>query len=203
MIASDIFISGKGNIRGIFFALILFFSLVPLFCEEKAGSPGDHAKYFLYFGSETGYQNQFLMNIHTMLAFSSEKLPIGVLVHGPVLGFETNFDTKNYFWGIKTGYYLDQVIGYFPGLTLRLNALFYYNGSLWDIRLMPEIGFNIFTCITFTLGYSIPMLENTFSGIPMWENRETHTGNFRISIGLKVPLFYYGGNSWKWILRDD
>ena len=110
-------------------------------------------KFILLIEPNIIFPKQILGNINIALGFT-KYIEEGTILHGPVVGFETNFIPSDYIWEIKMGYFIDYV--HFLGLSFRLNSIMYNNNiNQWDIRIQPEIGITMVGVLGITYGYHI------------------------------------------------
>ena len=170
---------------------LLIILLMPyiLFSQEEENDEG--IMYSISGMVEAVYQKQFLGCINLAFGFINYRTPIGLFAHGPFVGFENNFRLNN-ISGIKIGYSFDHFFGisyrFFYGVSFKFSVINYYSNNISDLRLMPEIGINIFSVLIITYGYSIPIFEKQINEI----------GKHRIALTIKMPMFIYEKNKWYW-----
>ena len=170
---------------------ILFFVTVYVYCNNDLDENNEsyEIKFYLFAEPNIILSKQIFGNINIALGFDRilKKNIEGMILHGPIIGFETNFIPNDYIYGIKTGYFIDYV--HFFGLSFRLNSIMYNNSAnQWDIRIQPEIGLTIFGVLGVTYGYNFTLLETKNRGI----------GNHRVSLFYRIALLGYYGNK-KWV----
>jgi len=177
--------------KQIIFFIILFFITFYLYCNDNHSEENENTTLcYLLIQPEIVFQRQIMGNINIAFAFQADILNAFVLqLHGPILGFQTNFIPKDYIYGIKLGYFFD-LISYL-GYTLRINSFMYINNNnQLDIRIKPEIGFIILGGLGVTYGYNFALLETTNKGI----------GNHSVTLFYRRYLLHKYGNDKKWHL---
>lgn len=83
-------------------------------------------------------------------------------VNSVFLSTEFNF-SKDFILGGKLGYEIAWLR--WAPVTARLNYAYYTNFTKKDMRVIPEIGFNLFGVVHLTYGYNIPLQTFEFEGV--------------------------------------
>jgi hypothetical protein len=180
--------------KRIIFIIILFFVTFYLYCNDNHSEENEDSDSqlicFLLLQPEVVFPKQIMGNVNIAFAFFGKTDGLALfMLHGPILGFQTNFIPQDYIYGIKLGYFFD-LIGYL-GSTLRINSFMYVNNvNQLDIRIQPEIGFIICGGLGVTYGYNFALLETT--------NKEI--GNHRVTLFYRIYLLHYYGSDKKWYL---
>ena len=176
--------------KRIIFTILLFSITIYTYCNDTLdeNNASDDLKFYLLVEPDIIFPKQIVGNINILLGFDKilEKNIEGLILHGPIIGFETNFIPNDYIYGIKMGYFLDYV--HFFGLSFRLNSIAYKNSvNQWDIRIQPEIGLTMFGVLGVTYGYNFALLKTANKGI----------GHHRVSVFFRIGLLaYYGKKEW-------
>jgi len=173
------------------FILLLFFISVFVYSDENQSDKeinSNDIKFYFIIEPNIIFPEQITGSINFLLSFNENvKGNIdGVILHGPVLGFETNFMPYDYAYGIKIGYHFDFV--HFLGICFRVNSIMYNDNEKWDIRIQPEIGISILGQLGITYGYNFSLFENKNNVI----------GNHRIILFYRIVLLgCYKNKDWR------
>jgi hypothetical protein len=168
---------------------ILFLITVFVYCNDNHSDKNNDSdvfkKYYFMLEPEIIFPKQILGGINIAFGFGHLIDNDDVLLlHGPVLGFETKFSSQDYIYGIKMGYYMDFI--HLFGFSFGLNSTIYKNNEdQLDVRIQPEIGIIIVGTLRFSYGYNFALLETV--------NKEI--GKHRITLAFRIPLFSYD-NKW-------
>jgi hypothetical protein len=166
------------------FLVFLFFNTFVIYCNDNTLTEDNNSdntnKYYLMLEPEIIFPKQIMGGIN--LGFGFGKLIDNddlLLLHGPVLGFETKFSRNDYVYGIKIGYFLDFI--HLFGFSFRINSIIYNNQDQLDMRIQPEIGLIIVGALRVSYGYNFALLKTV--------NEEI--GRHRITLAYRVLLFSY------------
>lgn len=98
------------------------------------------------------YQGQFFGELNLMYYLKCYRTPQGTFIHGPRVGSEFNFK-NSFIYAPKFGYEWTLII-----FSCRINSLLYVQNRKLDLRILPEIGFNL-GYANLMYGYNIPLLR--------------------------------------------
>jgi hypothetical protein len=146
--------------------LVLLSILGGLLTSSIMGQPPDKK---IVLSPGLSYQGQFLgeMNLMQLKGIRSRE---SVLVRGPRIGLEFNFNTSHFIYAPKIGYEWTFIF-----FTLRGNVISYVDQRKIDLRFLPEIGLSMIGYANLTYGYNVPLLN--FKSAEIDNHRITFTIN--------------------------
>jgi hypothetical protein len=178
--------------KRVVFLSVLFFITIHIYCNDNDSNEG----LFIFVEPDIIFSEQIFGNINLGLLFFLEPTDEFYIFHGSVIGFETNFISSDYIYGIKAGYCFETYGLFFAdflGLTFRLYSIFYHNNvNQWDIRIQPEIGLSFVSIFGVTYGYNFTLSKTV--------NKEI--GNHRVTIFFRIPLSHYYNGRWNHFFRN-